>query len=114
LTECLIPERIKIFFHSSALPICANQVVIRPARISQERGHELVWRFAVIERDDQWLNDRSSSVKRPHISPAFQVVCFRNMPLTKLRCLIEVKTLVYPQRNVCQQAGEFDICGCCI
>ena len=53
--------------------------------------------LAFIERLDQRLHDRDGAVVRTRVAPRFEIVSFRNVPVTKLGSFVFVLTEVNAQ-----------------
>src|SRR6185436_16556845 len=53
--------------------------------------------LALIERLDQRLDNAHSAVVRTRITPRFEIMRFRNLPMTKLGSFIAILTEMNPQ-----------------
>ena len=63
----------------------------------------------MIERGDQRLHDADSAVVGASITPGFQKMSLRDMPMAEFRSFIVVETAVNPQRNFQELLCELQI-----
>src|SRR6185312_8354549 len=93
----LLPEVFEglSLFWTLALPIIANQVVGGCARIAAEQCHHLEGRMrGIVKGRNQGLHNSSGTVQRASITPAFEVVRHRDVPVAEFRRLVGVQTAV--------------------
>ena len=75
-------------------PVVANDVVGRPFRPVAHRRQDLVRGMPAVKRRDHRLNDRGGPVERARITPGFEKMRLRNLPLAPLRCFVRVEAQV--------------------
>ncbi len=76
-----------------------------------QQGQEIDFRFSAVERSDQRLNHRCRAVKTARVSPGFQFVRLRNVPVAQRRCFVFINTQAHAERHLRQNCFEVQICG---
>src|SRR5688572_2404946 len=83
------------------LPVTTNDVVIFLIEIlAEEKLHDLVNAAAVVERLDERLDDRDRTVVGPGVAPGLEIVFLRDVPVTKLASLVEMRAEVDSKRHL--------------
>src|SRR5437764_11422283 len=99
IVQRLPPENLEVEAGVLGFPESANDFVTVPWRLFQEGGEQFVPRSSGKKRLDHRLHDRDGAVARASVAPAFERVCFRRMPATKLRRLVAIQTEMDSPRN---------------
>ena len=98
------------------LPVGADEIVSFHVGNSRQRGNEFVGGLAVIERRNQWLDDRDGAIISARVTPSFEVVRFVHMPVTVFGGLVPIEAVMNAQRDVraLECIFEAEVGGCIV